>query len=391
MTTENEAKIPIWRDERFWKIAVQLIVLAVVVVIGSVLVHNVSVNMQRSGVVFGFRFLDSQASFAIGESIIPYNPAVDSYRQVMLAGLVNTLRVIVVGIVLTTLLGILAGVASFSENWLLRKGSQVYVEVIRNTPLLLQLYFWYRAVFTKLPRPADRLEFLNRVYLSNRGVFLPWPTVSWNLAIWAGGVVAIAIGAFFLWRWRTYLIVERGQSGQNQLYILWGLGIIALLIIIFPFNWQVPQEVDPGTGSIQGGLRLTIEYSALVTGLVVYTGAYISEIVRAGIQSVAKGQWEAARALGIHSGLTMRLVVFPQALRVMIPPLNSQYMNLAKNSSLAIAIGYADIYSVANTTYNQTGRPVEVMIIIMVTYLIINLLISVVMNQFNRLAQLRER
>ncbi|MCW6038561.1 ABC transporter permease subunit [Spirulina subsalsa FACHB-351] len=389
MTTQNEANIPLWRDERFWKIAVQLIVLAIVVAIGSLLVHNVSVNMQRSGVVFGFRFLDSQASFAIGESIIPYNPAVDSYRQVMLAGLVNTLRVIVVGIILTTIVGILAGVASFSENWLLRKGSQVYVEVIRNTPLLLQLYFWYRAVFTKLPRPADRLEFLNSFYLSNRGVFLPWPTVSWNLAIWAGVVVAIAIGAFFLWRWRIYLMVEQGQSGLNQLYILWGLGIIALLIIIFPFNWQVPQEVSPG--NIQGGLRLTIEYSALVTGLVVYTGAYISEIVRAGIQSVAKGQWEAARALGIHSGLTMRLVVFPQALRVMIPPLNSQYMNLAKNSSLAIAIGYADIYSVANTTYNQTGRPVEVMIIIMITYLIINLLISVVMNQFNRIAQLRER
>lgn len=387
--TDQEHSIPLWRDDRFWRITLQVLAVVVVVSILSLLWHNLTVNLGRQGIEFGFDFLNSQASFAIQESLIPYDPAKDSYARVMLAGLVNTIRVIIPGIVLATLLGITVGIASFSENWLLRKGSEVYVEVIRNIPLLLQLYFWYRAVFTQFPNPDERFVWLDSIYLSNRGVFMPWPGLTWSLLAWVITMIVGAIAALFLWKWRTQVMVEGGQSGKPQMYALYGLAIAAVLIVLFGFGWQAPTEPEPGV--FQGGLRLSIEFSALITGLVVYTAAYIAEIVRAGIQSVAKGQWEAARSLGLKSGLVMRLVVFPQALRVMIPPLNSQYMNLAKNSSLAIAIGYVDIYSVANTTYNQSGRPVEVMFIIMVTYLIINLLITIVMNVLNRVSQLKER
>jgi general L-amino acid transport system permease protein len=389
MTTNSKPKIPLWRDDRFWRVALQILALVAVIAFLSLLWHNVTVNMRNKGIEFGFSFLNSQASFAIGESLIPYDPAKDAYNRVLLAGLVNSFRVTIAGIVLTTALGIAVGIASFSENWLLRKGSQVYVEIVRNTPLLLQLFFWYRAVFIELPKPENRIELFHSIFLSNRGVFLPWPALTWNLAAWLAVLLAIAIAAVFLGRWRTQLMVEGGQSGQPQFIALLALGIAAILIAIFGLGWQVPQEIQRGVP--EGGLQLSIEFSALLAGLVVYTGAYIAEIVRAGIQSVDKGQWEAARALGLHSGLTLRLVVFPQALRVMIPPLNSQYMNLAKNSSLAIAIGYADIYSIASTTYNQTGRPVEVMFIIMVTYLSINLIISLGMNTLNRLVQLKER
>jgi general L-amino acid transport system permease protein len=388
MTSDREQSIPLWRDDRFWRIALQGLAIIIAVSLISLLWHNLSVNLQRAGMKFGFDFLQSQASFQIQESVIPYSPT-DSYARVMLAGLLNTIRVIIPGIILATILGIAVGVASFSENWLLRKGSEVYVEIIRNIPLLLQLYFWYRAVFTQFPRPENRLVWMESIYLSNRGVFLPWPALTANLAVWVGVLVTIAIAAFFLWRWRLYLMVERGEAARLQLYGLWAMAIAAILIVLFGFGWQVPVETEIGT--LERGLRLSIEFSALLTGLAIYTAAYIAEIVRAGIQSVAKGQWEAARSLGLKSGLVMRLVVFPQALRVMIPPLNSQYMNLAKNSSLAIAIGYVDIYSVANTTYNQAGRPVEVMLIIMVTYLIINIIITIVMNILNRFSQLQER
>lgn len=385
----HEQTIPLWRDERFWRVALQVLAIAIVISVISLLTYNVSNNLKRAGIEFGFGFLDTQASFAIGESIIPYDPSRDSYGRVLLAGLVNTLRVIAAGIILTTLVGITVGIAGFSSNWLLRKGSEIYVELIRNVPLLLQLFFWYRAVFSKLPTPTERIEVMGLAFLSNRGVFLPWPKVGWPLAIWCAVLVGLAIAALIVWKIRIKEMVERGSSGQPQLIALWIMAIAALLIITVAFGWEKPTEIE--LGQITGGLRLTGEFAALLTGLVFYTAAFIAEIVRAGIQAVPKGQWEAARALGLHPGLLMRLVVFPQALRVIIPPLSSQYMNLAKNSSLGAAIAYAEIYNVANTTYNQSGRPVEVMLIIMATYLFMNLLISLGMNQLNRLVQLQER
>jgi general L-amino acid transport system permease protein len=387
MTINPDQKVPLWRDDRFWKIALQVLAVVVIIVIFTLLGLNLSRNLQQTGSAIGFSFLNSTAGFSIGESLIPYQ-ATDPYKQVLLAGLVNSLRVMFFGIILTTLLGITAGIAYFSDNWLLRKITVVYVEIIRNTPLLLQLLFWY-GVFLQLPNVANKITLPGPTFLSQRGVYIPWP--SGNMVwLWLGMLVGLAIAAIVIWRWRIKIIVEKGASGQAQLIALGVIGIMALLIILFGLHWQAPQVSETGT-SITGGLRLTIEFTTILLGLVVYTGAYIAEIVRSGIQAVPKGQWEAARSLGLKSGLVMQLVVFPQALRVIIPPLNSQYLNLAKNSSLAIAVAYADLYNVANTTFNQSGRAVEVMLIIMAAYLTIDLLISLSMNLLNRSVQLKER
>ncbi|CDM96254.1 MULTISPECIES: amino acid ABC transporter permease [Limnospira] len=388
-TNPNQPKIPLWRDDRFWKIAFQVIILVIVIAIISIFTINLNQNLQRSGIRFGFGFLNSTAGFAIGESIIPYQPT-DPYRQVLLAGLVNTLRVMFFGIILTTIVGIVAGISYFSGNWLVRQIGLVYVEIVRNTPLLLQLLFWY-GIFLQLPPVRDRLGVFNAIFLTQRGIFIPWPSSS-LIWVWLGFLAIAAIASFVIWKQRTKIMVEKGVSGQPQLIALGIIALVSLLIILFGFGWEVPAIIGSENNPIlRGGLRLTIEFSALLVGLVFYTAAYIAEIVRAGIQSVAKGQWEAARSLGLKSGLVMRLVVFPQALRVIIPPLNSQYLNLAKNSSLAIAVAYADLYNVANTTFNQSGRAVEVMLIIMATYLTINLIISLFMNFLNRRVQLQER
>lgn len=388
--TGDRDKIPLWRDDRFWKIAIQVIVLVTVVLILSTLFGNAFRTLQQQGRQFNFGFLFNPSSFNIGETVIPYQPQ-DPYWKAFLVGLVNTLRLILVGFVLTTLLGIVAGIASFSDNWLVRKLNQVYVELIRNTPLLLQLFVWYFGIVFGLAgaQPRQILGVFYITKLQGGGVFIPWmantPVALTSLVL----LILAAIVAFFVWQWRLKVMETQGASGKPQLVALLVLAGVSLFLLLFGLGWQFPQPND--TGGIAGGLRLSLEYTAVLGGLVFYTGAFIAEIVRAGIQSVSKGQWEAARALGLNSGLLMRLVVFPQALRVIIPSLNSQYMNLAKNSSLALAIGYPDIYSTASTTFNQTGRPLEVFFIIAATYLLINLIISVVMNSLNRSVQLRER
>jgi general L-amino acid transport system permease protein len=445
MTQSPEHQVPLWRDDRFWKIALQVLAVVVVVAIASLLIYNLNINMQRAGLEFGFEFLDNQASFDILDSVAPYNvpeetyssvfpySPTDSYGRVLQAGLVNSLIMMVCGIVFTTIVGIIVGVFQFSNNWLLQKGSQLYIEIIRNTPLLLQLFFWYSAVFSQLPRPDERLGIIGTIYASKRGIFMPWPATSPLMWVSLAALIVGTIGLIGLWKWRVYLMVEQGLPGKTQLYGLIGIAIAMVIIFCFGLGWAFPQELtlDPSqfeandiedfttcvaetygvsslappigdeaiasypkclqTGEFEYGLRLSLEFSALLVGLVLYTAAFIAEIVRAGIQSVATGQWEASSALGIHSNLTMRLVVFPQALRVIIPPLNSQYQNLAKNSSLGAAIAYAELYNVANTTYNQSGRPIDVMLIISVTYLAINMVISLSMNAFNRAVQIKER
>lgn len=388
MTFQDNSKTPLWRDERFWKIAFQVIVLLAVVSVLTLLGTNLSRNLQQTGgTIFNFNFLNSTAGFGIGESIIPYQ-STDNYSRVLLAGLLNSLRVMVFGIILTTILGITAGITYFSDNWLLRHLTIAYVELIRNTPLLLQLLFWY-GLFLQLPTIEQTAQLFNAIYLNKRGVFLPWPG-SPAVWFWLAVLLVSAIAFILIWRWRIKIRVEQGKSSQLQLFLLWGIGIFATLIFLFGLGWERPIPAE-NARTIVGGLRMTLEFTTLLVGLVVYTGAYIAEIVRSGIQSVPKGQWEAARSLGLKPGLVMRLVVFPQALRVIIPPLNSQYLNLAKNSSLAIAVAYPDIYNVANTTFNQSGRVVEVMLIIMATYLSIDLFISLVMNGLNQAVQLRER
>jgi general L-amino acid transport system permease protein len=385
---------PFWRDERFWRIALQVLVLVVIVAVLSTLIGNMNRSLQQQGRRFDFSFLFNTASFNIGESIIPYSPN-DRYYWAFVVGLVNTLRLILVGFVLTTVVGVVAGIASFSDNWLVRKLSQVYVELVRNIPLLLQLFMWYFGVFYSLSRSAQAganqppNQVLGAIFLTRQGIVVPWPPntpISWlsfGLLILAG-VVALTI-----WRWRIKLMEEQGVSGKPQLIALIVLGVMALLLFTVGLGWQFPQLNE--SNAIAGGLRLSLEYAAVLAGLVFYTGAFIAEIVRAGIQAVSRGQWEAARALGLQPGPLMRLVVFPQALRVIIPSLNSQYMNLAKNSSLALAIGYPDIFSSAATALNQSGRAVEVMLLIASTYLVINLIISVVMNTLNQAVQLKER
>jgi general L-amino acid transport system permease protein len=376
------------RDERFWKIAFQVITLLVVIGIFAFLIGNLNRNLARQGTVFGFSFLTNPAGFSIGESALEYRPN-DPYWKALAVGLSNTLTLVAAGIVFTTILGVAAGVASFSTNWLLYKLSRLYVGLVRNVPLLLQLFFWYFAIYGTLPRPESQINFLGLSYLNNRGVYIPWPS-SARLALF--GIISLVIGAvaaFYLWQWRTKLRIETGSGGQAQLMALGGLGLVLLLILTFGMNWQPPQAVDGG--GVTGGLRLSREYVAALSALVFYTSAFVAEIVRAGIQSVSKGQWEAARSLGLNPGRVMQLVVFPQAMRVIIPPMNSEYMNLTKNSSLAFAVAFPEIYSVANTTYNQTGRPVEVFVILMATYLLICLFITLVMNQLNRAVQFKER
>ncbi|MBD3881567.1 ABC transporter permease subunit [Phormidium tenue FACHB-886] len=390
MTSSGDSndKIPFWRDERVLRIVFQAIVALIVLGIFAYLLSNLFRNLQAQGRPFNFSFLNQGAGFNIGESLVPYQTN-DSYAWALTVGFINTLRLILVGFVATTIIGVVAGIASFSDNWLLRKLNLIYVEIVRNTPLLLQLFVWYFAVFFGFSQRAQTTRLPGSVFISKRGIVIPWPAdtpVAWtSFAV----LVIGAIVAYFIWRWRIKLMEERGASGKPQLFTLIGMGVAGLIILLFGLGWQFP-TLD-ASGSATGGLRLTLEYSAMLAGLSFYTGAFIAEIVRAGIQSVSKGQWEAAKALGLQAGSSMRLVVFPQALRVIIPSLNSQYMNLAKNSSLALAIGYPDIFATFQTTQNQTGRSVEGILIIAASYLILNLIISVAMNTLNRSVQLKER
>jgi general L-amino acid transport system permease protein len=376
------------RDERFWQIAFQVITLVVVAILAAFLLGNLNRNLAQQGRAFGFSFLTNPAGFSIGESLIQYRPN-DPYWRALMVGLGNTLTLVAAGIVLTTLLGTAAGVASFSKNWLVHKLSRLYVGLVRNVPLLLQLFFWYFAIYGTLPRPENQISLASLVYLNNRGVYIPWAGSAVLALVGIGLTIAAAVGALWQWQWRTKLRIETGTGGQNQLFALIGLGVLWLALIIFGLNWTFPDGVEGG--GVTGGLRLSREYVASLSALVFYTAAFVAEIVRAGIQSVSKGQWEAARSLGFQPGLVMRLVVFPQALRVIIPPMNSEFMNLTKNTSLAFAIAFPEMYSVANTTYNQTGRPVEVFVVLMATYLILCLLITLAMNQLNRAVQFKER
>ena len=385
----NPEKIPFWRDTRILQIVGQAIAVVIVVVVLAILGSNLNRNFQQLGLSFGFDFLDRPASFGISDTSISYSPT-DPYSRAIVVGLINSLRVMIIGIVFATILGIAVGIGRLSDNWLVRRLTTVYVETIRNTPLLLQLFFWYFAVFLKLPAIDNPLTLPGPVFLTQRGLDLPWfagTMQSWlALAFIAISLVLIV----FLWRRRTQVMVQQGLSGETLKWLMIALAITAILAIVFALDWTQPQ-LNPDNNIITGGLNLSPEFATLLIGLTVYTAAFIAEVVRAGIQSVNLGQWEAARALGLKAGLVMQLVVFPQALRVMIPPLTSEYLNLAKNSSLAIAIGYSDIYAVSNTTSNQTGRSVEMLLIVMASYLTINLAIALLMNWFNRSVQLQER
>jgi len=378
-----------WSRQRIsgllWQIAVVGIAIAVVGWLWSNALHNLSARRISTG----FAFLGREAGMPIADSWLAYSPK-DPYIRAFIVGIVNTLRVAVIGIVLATVLGTGVGIARLSANWLLSRLAAVYVEVLRDIPLLLQLLFWY-VLMQGLPAARSAWKPVDGVYLSNRGLVLPSvPIGEGNL--WVIG--AMAVGLMALYALRRRLIARQMADGRRRptwpyalvllvgwpALVSWGLGV----------SWSIALPELRGFNFV-GGLTLAPEYFALLIALVTYTSAFIAEIVRSGIQAVDKGQWDAAKALGLHRGFVLRHIVLPQALRVIIPPMTSQYLNLTKNSSLAVAVGYQDIVSIANTTLNQTGQAIEAIALIMLVFLTISLGISLFMNWYNARIALVER
>ena len=385
--------IPLWRDLRVLRVFGQVVFVVVVVLVGSRLYANMRANLERQGLATGYDFLSNPGSFDIGERLIPY-AASDTYGRAFVVGMLNTVMVSVIGITFATVVGGVMGVARLSPNWLIRQIAAAYVLLIRNTPLLLQLFFWYFGVVIQLPKVKESLALSGSIFLNQRGLYLPWPRPTETFETWQPYLFAALVAPFALWL-ALNLIQKRLD---RPLPAWWSLSLLLVPVGIAALGWALapsaPLAVDfPVLKGLnfKGGLRVTPELFALLTGLVIYTGAFIAEVVRAGIQAVSKGQTEAARALGLKPMQILRLVIFPQALRVIIPPLTSQYLNLAKNSTLAVAIGYPDLYSVAGTIFNQTGKAVEVVTIIMGSYLVVSLTTSLLMNIYNKRMALVER
>ena len=369
----------------------QVVAVLAVVALGWYLFHNTQSNLAQRGILSGFGFLEQSAGFGIPQHLIDYTES-DSCGRVFLIGLLNTLLVSVIGIVLATLLGFVIGVARLSPNWLVNKLATVYIEIFRNIPPLLQIFFWYFAVLLPLPGPKQSLSIGDTFFLSNRGLNMPAPSMAegfWPFLITLG-LALLAVLLMARWAHRRF-----EASGQAFPALLTGLGMLVLLpafaVLIFgsPFHWTVPELKG---FNFRGGLVLIPELIALTLALTVYTAAFIAENVRSGIQAVSHGQTEAARSLGLKPGVTLRKVIIPQALRVIIPPLTSQYLNLVKNSSLAAGIGYPDMVSLfAGTVLNQTGQAIEVIAITMSVYLSISISISLLMNWYNKRIALVER
>lgn len=389
--TERPSRLALLYDPRVRGLVFQTIAIGAVVVIAYFAVTNAWTNMREQGIASGFGFLDEVAGFDISQTLISYSNT-STYGRAFLVGLLNTLLVAGVGIVLATILGFVVGVMRLSPNWLLRQIAGAYIEILRNIPLLVQLIFWYFAVIKQLPGPRQSIELPFGAVLNIRGLYLP-AVVFEPAAAFAGVLlVAAVVGWFVLGRW-----AKRRQMATGERFpVLWaglamvvGLPFLGLLVTGFPFTIDTPELRG---FNFVGGVTVIPEFAALLLGLTLYTSAFIAEIVRAGITSVSRGQTEAARSLGLSPNMTLRLVVIPQAMRVIVPPLTSQYLNLTKNSSLAVAIGYPDLVSVfAGTVLNQTGQAVEVILITMAVYLTISLLTSLFMNWFNRRIALVER
>ncbi|MYZ50128.1 amino acid ABC transporter permease [Propylenella binzhouense] len=369
---------------------VQFVLLVLVVGFFAWIVTNTAENLQRANIASGFGFLDYRAGFDIAQSVVPYSQDA-SYGYALLVGFINTLVVAVLGVVIASFIGLLVGIGRLSSNWLVRQISTAYVETFRNIPPLLVIFFWYFGVLAVLPQPRDALSLGFGFSLSNRGMFTPRPL--FEPAFWvvvAGFAVGIAMTvAFSAWARRKQM--RTGQQTRvlpAALALIVGLPLVLFVLAGSPMSLEFPQQTR---FNLVGGLQVKPEFIALMLALSIYTAAFIAEIVRAGILAVSHGQTEAAHSLGLRPGPTLRLIVIPQALRVIIPPLTSQYLNLTKNSSLAVAIGYPDLVSVGGTILNQTGQAVEIVIIWMAVYLGISLATSLFMNWFNRRVALVER
>jgi general L-amino acid transport system permease protein len=369
----------------------QLVLVLLLLALFATLVHNTAVNLRRQNIVSGFDFVDRTAGFDVSQTLIAFDSSM-TYGRAFLVGLLNTLLVAALGIVVATILGFVIGIGRLSSNWLIARLATVYVEVIRNIPLLLQLFFWYFAVLKALPPPRQSLAVPGGGFLNVRGLYLPAPVPE-------PGFTAVALTALIgmAAAVATYLWARRRQRLTGQQFpVLWtslalivGLPLIVHVMLGSPMSFEYPELKG---FNFQGGMVMQPEFLALLLGLSIYTASFIAEIVRAGIQGVSKGQKEAARAIGLSNGQSLRLVVIPQAMRIIIPPLTSQFLNLTKNSSLAVAIGYPDLVSVwSGTVLNQTGQAVEVILVTMGVFLTISLVTSAFMNWFNRRMALVER
>lgn len=380
-----------FNDTRVRAFALQLLAFAGVVAFVAWIVSNTNGNLDRLGIGIDFGFLDDRAGFNIVQTPIPYDNDA-TYFRAFLVGLFNTLIVSALGIVFATIVGFAIGIGRLSSNWLLARLCTVYVETIRNVPLLLQVVFWFEAVLVLLPRPNAGIELPFGANINNRGLYLPGPAAEpafWAVAI---ALVLAIVVTVILARW-----ARRRQAATGRTFPIWTVGAALILLgplVVFlvagsPVRWDVPvfQRLN-----FTGGIVIIPELAALLVALALYTAAFIAEVVRAGVLAVPRGQVEAAGAIGLSPGLTMRKVVVPQALRVITPPLTNQYLNLIKNSSLAVAIGYPDLVGVfKNTVLNQTGRAIEVIGITMAVYLFISLVTALAMNRFNARVALRER
>jgi general L-amino acid transport system permease protein len=384
-------RVAIYNRPKIRAVFYQLVVLAALLWLGVEIALNAKANLDAQKITSGFGFLDNTAGFGINQSLIAYNEA-DTYARVFFVGLLNTLLVAAIGIVLATILGFLVGLARLSPNWLVARLAGGYVELIRNLPLLFQLLFWYLAVLGTLPGPRQSISLFGEIFLNNRGIIVPAPVAGEGtgavMAVFALSVIATV--ALRVWAKRRQM-----RSGR-QFPLFWaglalvvGPPLVALVAMGFPIRFESPELRG---FNFVGGVRLLPEFIALLVALTTYTAAFIAEVVRAGVLAVPRGQTEAAFALGLRRGLALRLIVVPQALRVIVPPLTNQYLNLTKNSSLAVAVGYPDLFAVfAGTALHQTGQAIEIIAITMAVYLAISLITSALMNWYNARIQVAER
>jgi general L-amino acid transport system permease protein len=379
-----------WRSQYVRGLVYQVVALAAIVFVVWFLAHNTLLNMRTRGIQSGFDFLLGPAGFDIGEVLINYD-ALDPYWKAFLVGVLNTLRVAIIGIVLTTLIGTVVGIGRFARNAIVRGLCYGYVELFRNVPVLLQLLMWYLLLTEVLPATYEAWSVADLFFLSKGGVAIPAPV--WGLGQGLA-VIGAAVGLVVAYLYRQWARKRFEETGNALPTFLPSVAIVLVMAFLgwllggAPTAWNIPRQAEV---MVEGGMIATPEFLAVLFGLVMYTAAFVAEVVRAGIQSVAHGQVEAASSLGLSRGQSMRLVILPQALRVIIPPMTNQFLNLTKNSSLAVAIGYPDVVSISNTAINQTGRAVECIALIMLVYLTTSLLTSAFMGWYNKRAAIKER
>jgi len=387
------ARAAVWNDPRYRAIAYQVLALAVVVGLGWYLTSNTMANLDKRGIASGFGFLQSTAGFSIVQALIPYSEA-STYGTAFVVSLINTIILAIVGVFLATILGFVIGVMRLSRNYLISTFASVYIETFRNIPLLLQIFFWYHAVLKPLPGPRalyDRGDVV-AFSINNRGFYLPEPVALPGFWLVVAAFIVGILGTIYLKSWAAR---KQAATGEQTPVFAIGLGLIVGLPIVVFFVAGLPMTfayAEMKGFQLSGGIRIIPEFTAMLLALSIYTASFIAEIVRAGIQSVSHGQTEAAHALGLRPRQTLRLVIIPQAMRVIIPPLTSQFLNLTKNSSLATAIAYPELVAVfAGTVLNQTGQAVEIIAITMAVYLTLSLLTSAFMNWYNARIALVER